>query len=201
MITATSTEVNLTHLTKALGVCREEDTLADLVNGLRTIKPSPASVLVLDEFNACGPDNCNIRLADILMRYIYQQQTGIILYVVTQNKDVAHQLCALNEWQKIGPLQGLTKPSREAVLEGLEPVPSYYDQIQWINGQTEWTLELLTTLVESRHKATNFDKTDNGVITWLRRGMTPKAALGEATQLLVGPTESLQMDDVGVILS
>ena len=201
MITSTSAEAYLTHVAKMLGVEKEEDALADLVNGLRTIKPSPASVLVLDEFNTCGPDNCNIRLVDILMRYIYQQQTGIVLYVVTQNKDVAHQLCALNEWQKIGPLRGLTNPSRELVLDGLEPAPSKDDEVQWIHGPSKWTLELLTTLVESRYKEANFDKTDDGVITWLRLGTTPKAALEKAAQMLVGPTEALQSDDEGAILS
>jgi hypothetical protein len=94
-----------------------------LVNALRVRTnqqgqpiPSPASVLILDEFNFCCPDHCNIRLVDILMRFIiHQQQTGIVLHVVTQNNDVARELCALNAWQKIGPLQGLTEPSRNAV--------------------------------------------------------------------------------------
>jgi hypothetical protein len=62
MITCAVTEVYLTHMANVLGIDKEEDTLAVLVNGLRTIQPSPASVLILDELNVCGPDNCNIRL-------------------------------------------------------------------------------------------------------------------------------------------
>lgn len=71
---------------------------------------------------------------------------------------------------------------------------------RWIHDHSQWTLELLTTLVESRHKDTTFDKTDTGVIQWLRLGMTPKAALEKARQV-AGPTEALQIDVEGAILS
>lgn len=198
MITSTSSEIYLTHLATVLGANKEEDVLADLVNGICTIKPSPAAVLILDEFNTCGPDNCNINLINILMRYIYQQQTGIVLYVVTQNKDVANKLCSLNEWQKIGPLQGLTNPSRRDVLLAVERLPISNGEIEWIkNDPSEWTLELLTKLVESRYENVNFDKTDDGVITWLRRGMTPLAALTIANEVL---DKSSEQDYEGVLL-
>jgi hypothetical protein len=134
------------------------------------------------------------------MRYIYQQDTGIILYVVTQNKDVAQKLCAFNEWQKIGPLTGLTIPSRTDVLMNQAPIPPNFDEIQWTVVQSEWTLKRLTTLVESRHKDVNFDTTDDGVITWLRLGMTPTAALEMATKKLLGPNDAVQSDELYAIV-
>jgi hypothetical protein len=120
-----------------LGVDKEENILSDLVRGLCTVKTMPASVLIMDEFNHCGPDNCNIGLVDILMCYIYQQRAGIILYVVSQNKNVAHELCALNGWHNIGPLEGLPNPSRHAVVKGLAQLPPTDDDVPWINNQSD----------------------------------------------------------------
>jgi hypothetical protein len=199
MITSTSSDNFLTHLATVLGVDKEENVLSDLVRGLCTVKPSPASVLILDEFNHCGPDNCNIGLVDILMRYIYQQRAGIILYVVSQNKKVAHELCALYGWQKIGPLEGLTNPSRHAVVKGLAQIPPTDDDVPWIN-QSEWTLQRLTILVESRHKIGDFEKTEDGVIVWLNEGMTPKAALDHADELQRSTASVLIDDEEGILV-
>jgi hypothetical protein len=103
---------------------------------------------------------------------------------VFQNKKVAHELCDLNEWQKIGPLEGLTNPSRDAVVNGLVQLPPTDDDVQWIN-QSEWTLQHLTILAESHHKIGDCDlkKTEDGVIVWLNEGMTPTAALDYADRL------------------
>ena len=182
MITSTFSEFYLTHLAKVLGIEKEETVLSDLVRGLSTVKPSPSSVLILDEFNHSGPANCNIRLVDILMRYIYQQRAGIILYVVSQNKKVADELCALNAWQKIGPLKGLTDPSRDQVVSGQAALPPE-NLVPWQQCLSQWTLKGLTLVVESRHEGVKYEKTKEGVLTWLRSGMAPKAALDYADEL------------------
>jgi hypothetical protein len=71
MITGANKNVPyITHMAKLLNVENEEDVLVDLVAGMRTVNPTPASVLILDEMNARGVDNCNISLVDNLMRYI-----------------------------------------------------------------------------------------------------------------------------------
>ena len=57
------------------------------------------------------------------MRYICQQNTGIILYVVTQSEEVASALCGLNGWLKIGPMEWMTNPTRANVMNGVSPLP------------------------------------------------------------------------------
>ena len=198
MITSTSSEFYLSHLAKVLEIDKEENVLSDLVRGLATVKPSPSSVLILDEFNHCGPDNCNIHLVEILMRYIYQQRAGIILYVVSQNKKVGDELCALNEWQKIGPLEGLTDPSRKQVVRGQAPLPPQ-DHVPWLLNQSEWSLRRLTILVESRHTDVHYDKTEDGVIVWLQSGMTPKAALDLADELQRSTATDMADEEEGIL--
>ena len=192
MITSTSSESYLTHLAKVLRVDEEETVLSVLVRGLRNVKPSPATVLIFDEFNNCGLDNCNIKLVDILMRYICQQNTGIILYVVTQSEEVASSLCGLNAWQKIGPMDGMTNPTREDVMKGVSRLPQ---NIKWLPEKSAWTLERLTLLIESRYKGVNFEKTEDGVISWLLTGMTPRAALVQANRVQCSSVSAMDEDE------
>ena len=103
---------NNAHLAMVLKAEKEEDILVDLMNGMRSLPPKPASILILDELNDAGVENCNILLVDALMRFIYEQRQRIHLIAVTQNPIVADELCRLNQWQKIAPLDGLTKPRR-----------------------------------------------------------------------------------------
>jgi len=111
---------------------KEDDVLVDLVDGMRTLPPKPASILILDEINEAGVDTCNITLVDALMRFIYDQKQGIHLIAVTQNQDVADELCRLNNWQKIAPLDGLTNPTREQVRkkEAKMPVERRRDSLE-----------------------------------------------------------------------
>jgi hypothetical protein len=142
MITGANKNVPyITHMAKVLNAENEEDVLVDLVAGMRTVNPAPASVLILDEMNALGVDNCNISLVDALMRYIYQNHHGIHLIVVTQNAEVADVLCKLNAWQKIAPMNGLTNPTSNDVCDQKERTPSMEDPVPWVPEVLEWTLD------------------------------------------------------------
>ena len=179
----------ITHLAKQLKVENEEDVLIDLVDGMRTVSPKPASILILDEMNDAGVDNCNIILVDALMRFIYENSQGIHLYVVTQNQFVADELCRLNKWQKIAPLDGLTNPTRNQVQKKEATVPTDEEAIPWNPKALEWSLENLTKFIDSQFKDHGFEKGGEGdekkdIITWLELGMTPTEAERLAENLL-----------------
>lgn len=165
----------------------EENVLADLIAGMKTVAPKHASILILDELNEVGVGSCNIRMVDALMRFIYTSEQRINLYVVTQNQEVADELCRLNEWQKIGPMKGLTSPSRTEVLSGKETLPFNDDEIPWDATALEWTTEMLTKLIRSRFKPEDyiFETTDDEkTIKWVHQGMTPLAALKLASEIM-----------------
>eukprot|EP00977_Amphora_coffeiformis_P015547 scaffold4552_cov161-Amphora_coffeaeformis.AAC.10 len=46
----------------------EENVLADLVAGMSN--PDMFSILILDELNEVGDEDCNILMVDVLMRFI-----------------------------------------------------------------------------------------------------------------------------------
>eukprot|EP00978_Attheya_sp_CCMP212_P024640 scaffold77762_cov49-Attheya_sp.AAC.5 len=185
MITGANKNVPyITHMTKVLNVDKEEDVLADLVAGMRTSSPTPASVLILDEMNAPGVDDCNISLVEDLMRYIYQNHQGIHLIVVTQNPDVADALCKLNAWQKIAPINGLTDPTRNDVHAQNKQLPSMEGPVPWAPQVLEWKLQQLTKYIDTRFEGHDFEKDEDGNISWLELGMTPMNAEQEAEIML-----------------
>ena len=139
--------------------------------------------------NDAGVDNCNILLVDTLMRFIYEKSQGIQLYVVTQNQFVADELCRLNKWQKIAPLTGLTNPTTQQVRDSEATMPADDEAIPWNPKALEWSLKNLTKFVDTRFKDHGFEKgggddEKEGIITWLKLGMTPTAAEQRAYQLL-----------------
>lgn len=179
----------ITHLAKVLKVEKEEDVLVDLIHGMRTVPPKPASILILDEMNDAGVENCNMLLVDALMRFIYDQRQGIHLIVVTQNQDVADELCRLNKWQKIAPLDGLTNPTRLQVQTKEAEIPGKDEEISWDPKALEWSLENLTKFIDAQFEGHGFEKggadsEKKDIITWLEPGMTPTAAEQVAENLL-----------------
>mmetsp|Transcript_20129 Transcript_20129/g.48125 ORF Transcript_20129/g.48125 Transcript_20129/m.48125 type:complete len:332 (-) Transcript_20129:456-1451(-) len=185
----------LTWMAQQLG-SSEEEVLTDLVKGMQTIRPTPASILILDEMNEMGDGNCNITVVDALMRYIYTNKLGINLYIVTQDKEVADALCKLNSWQKIGPLNGLTKPTRNSVNELQETLSMDTDTV-WEDGLLEWNVDRLTRLIQSdpsfkvKDKAGEeiqfqFQVDDRGAMVFVKDGMTPTQALRIATNVMEG---------------
>lgn len=175
----------MAHIAKQLKVENQEDVLVDLVAGMRTVAPKPASVLILDEMNDPGVDNCNIFLVDVLMRFIYQNHQRIHLIVLTQNEEVADELSKLNRWEKIAPLNGLTSPTRDAVHQKEAEMPSQDDPTPWTPAVLEWSPENLTKFIDSRFRDHDFEKDkETGIITWLREGMTPTNAEKYAEKII-----------------
>jgi hypothetical protein len=108
--------------------------------------------------NDASVGNCNITLADALMRFIYEQRQGIHLIVVTHNQGVAGELCRLNNWQKIAPLDGLTNPTRRQVRNMEATMPTDDEAIPWNPKALEWSLENLTKCIDTRFKGHGFEK-------------------------------------------
>lgn len=202
MITGAQKDVPyITHLAEQLKVEKEEDVLIDLVDGMRTVPPKPASILILDEVNDAGVGNCNITLVDALMRFIYEQKQGIHLIVVTQNQDVADELCRLNKWQKIAPLDGLTNPTTQQVRTKEATMPTDDEAIPWNHKALEWSLENLTKFVDTRFKDHGFEKggeddEKKNIITWLELGMTPTDA-EKVAEILLEKEEKKKTSEAG----
>jgi hypothetical protein len=160
----------------------EAQWIASMVAGL---SPQPnmqalrhAPVLVLDEFNLPGEKNQNINFADSFARFMYERSFTVIF--VTQDLAIARDLCKLNQWQKIGPLPGLTQPERWSLKRGELPPTDFI----WKDMQ--WTTELLTTMILKRKRfKSNFDKqVKDGVLEWLEQVSTPTAAIAAASEQL-----------------
>jgi hypothetical protein len=80
----------------------------------------PPPFLLLDEFNACN--NVNLSFLDAFMRRC--QDKKFYLIILTQNKEMAKQLCNLNDWQKIAPLRSFLEVDYDGVPD---PVPEEPD--------------------------------------------------------------------------
>jgi hypothetical protein len=92
----------------------------------------------------------------------------------------------MNAWEKIGPLDGLTDPSRDTLLRTYNPEQkqeSLMRPIPWVADATTWTRNRLTVLIDDRFPGTTFDKDAEGLIAWVADGMTPTTALEWANRL------------------
>lgn len=165
-------EPYLSYMAGALGIEDPEDVLPLLVAGMRTVPPSPSSILILDEMNWEGEDKCNIKMVDVLMRHIRNNNREIHLVVVTQDPKVADELCDLNKWQKIGPMDGMSLPTRQEIRQQKAKVPS--PPIKWNNDVVEWDVQHLSQFIDVRFAGKRFKNGDDR--SWLVKGMTPMDA-------------------------
>eukprot|EP00854_Cymbomonas_tetramitiformis_P014722 gene14722-17397_t len=159
----------LTHIAKTLGIKQEKDVIACLLAAMKTDAPALPSILVLDELNDPGKDDLNILLVSVLMRAIAVDQLGISLYVVTQKKEVAEKLLALNCWSKIGPLEGLTTPKRSEIKKAAD-IP---EGASWISPV--WTAEELSRVVSNNFPTAT--TSEDGSFPWIEVGMVPRKVL------------------------
>jgi hypothetical protein len=69
-------------------------------------------VLILDDFDKCGHDNVNITNMKSFCHDLYRLQDeasgtfDIFVVILTQSRDVANELCRINNWKKITPMPG-----------------------------------------------------------------------------------------------
>lgn len=111
---------------------------------------------------------------------------------MTQNQDVADELCGLNKWQEIAPLDGLTNPTRLQVQTKEAEITGKDEEISWDPKALEWSLENLTKFIDAQFEGHGFEKggaegadsEKQYIITWLEPGMTPTAAEQVAENLL-----------------
>lgn len=139
----------LTCMAAALEIPLKEGTydiswIKSLVVGLlprqgETLEHAP--VLILDDFNSPGTNRENILFAESFARYVYGKK--ITLIFVTQNEEVARDICLCNAWQKVGPFPGMTIPDRVS-----KPLPP--TMYKW--KDMKWSPRNLTQMILSRPK-------------------------------------------------
>lgn len=93
---------------------------------------------------------------------------------MTQSLAVATKLCAMNDWQKIGPFPAATDPCRSMVKSWKMVPPNY----EWV--PIEWNCVLLTLVVLATYPQFRSEVEDD-VLSWLQEGQTPTTALSDAT--------------------
>ena len=172
------------HIATQLGVRKEGFSwIASLIAALQPGVNSDRAhaTLILDEFNYKGPCDLNLEIAEAFFRQVYNNSCGFTLIFVTQNKEVAEKLCAMNRWQKIGPLPGITTPDRWSVKE--EEGPPQDEDIVWKN--LDWTTERLSVMILRKFPG-KFDSElgKNGELSWLAGIGRPTRAIEKATDRL-----------------
>ena len=100
-----------------------------------------APVLILDEFNSAVVHRQNILFAESFARFVYGKKMSVLF--VTQNEELAREICKCNAWQKIGPFPGLTTPDR--MSEPLPPQDYEWKDLKWSNLN-------LTQMIQRRQK-------------------------------------------------
>ena len=169
----------------------EAQWIASMVAGLSR-QPGPtlkhAPVLVLDEFNSPGENNQNINFADSFARFIYERSLSVIF--VTQNPDVAMELCKLNQWKRIGPLPGATIPDRWSLKKGELPPAEY----NWKSMQ--WTMKGLTAMIlrRKRYKNKFDDQVKDHLLEWLEAVPDPTSAIVKADEQLALQTGNYEYE-------
>jgi hypothetical protein len=179
------------HMASKLGATGTARWFSALVQALQPDARNDGlpSILILDEFNSAGKDEINIALA----RMIYKSAVDKRFYVVfiTQNKDVANELCNLNNRQKIGPLP--------LACTNFDASPD--ESVAW--ADMSWGRNLLTKFLREKY-GTKFPQLFDGVapedpLPWITDDMTPHSALWavqERTNKLPDPPQDEGRDFV-----
>jgi hypothetical protein len=124
--------------------------------------------LFLDEFN----EGTKRDLQDLNQFMRACQQLGFYLIIITSKKTIADDLMELNAWEKMRPLRFI----HNGPTTNIKGQPGY-DENKTANWrQVDWTFDQLKDLVVKAEG--EFDDYD-----FIVAGMTPTAALDEATRL------------------
>jgi hypothetical protein len=154
--------------------------------------------LILDEFNLPGEDNINMLFAETLFRQVAEKRLNFNLLFITQKKQMANDLLALNSWQKISPLPRFTSPDSATVLSA-DQAP---EEFQWVG--LPWTRRQLSMVVFLRYPKLREDteniKMENGeeVFALLSGSESPtgacKIAAEREGEIRRGPGSSTRFD-------
>lgn len=88
------------------------------------------SWLNLDAFNSAGEAGVNMAFADALFRQVAEKKLNFTVLFITQRKEIASDLLAMNCWQKIAPLPQFTVPDATSVTQP-EEAPEE-DKYNWV---------------------------------------------------------------------
>ena len=103
------------------------------------------SVLILDDFEVLGPENINITnmrklCHDLAMLREYDENKyEMFIVVITQSKEVANELCRINNWKKISLMPGSFVPPILSCTENAQtPLPDPdWTGLPWERQQLE----------------------------------------------------------------
>jgi hypothetical protein len=141
------------------------------------------SILILDDFDAKGPNNANILFMVALCKRLYAERRrdpsfAFHVVIMTQKKDIANELCRANKWRKIVPMPGTYRVPHGHDEAGRYP-DSLYDERNhpfinpdWTNFP--WKKDQLVKLVKKAFPDDKFGEDDLG---WIRDGYNPTSVL------------------------
>lgn len=158
------TENYFAYMAKILGVGDCKGWMYSLIAALMPDPRNPnrlSSILLLDNFNTASQDNRYFLEALIAASV----RCGFYTVVITQEKEFANTMSAMNKGMKIAPLPG-------AVGEG-----STYSDPKW--NDLVWEKSLLCDMVDLLYPG-EFESDTKSGYTWITHGMTPTEACWEA---------------------
>lgn len=131
-------------------------------------------ILVLDDFDTATPEEQKF------VKHIGQvtQRSRVLVFILTDKKEVAQTLCGVNGLQRVQPLyNSYHPPPGRKLIQG--------DAISW--KTFSWTKKQLTELVVLKQildGVPNLPYNDQSCLEFLEEGMTPLEALRAAGQFL-----------------
>ncbi|KAL3923746.1 MAG: hypothetical protein SGILL_001470 [Bacillariaceae sp.] len=138
------------HMSAALGAEEGEAWFEPLCAALKADPSKPKrkkSLLIMDDFDSTGPDNCNIEFIKVFCKTLYAKQdydrsSEIFVVVMTQKAEIANELCHMNNWKKIVPMPGSFVPPQGVQNNAPLPDPA------WTG--LRWKKEQLVDLLKGR---------------------------------------------------
>jgi hypothetical protein len=124
-----------------------------------------ASILILDDFDDCGPDDVNIKnmrrfchdLNDL--QQAHGKRLEMHVMILTQNRDVGNKLCRINNWKKVGPMPGsYSEPPPEERDAAVLPDPDWTD-MPWSKDELLSVVKKAFTQAELKDVSLDFIET------------------------------------------
>lgn len=171
------------HMTAALGADPGTAWFWSLCAALKADPSKPArlkSLLILDDFDTMGADNCNIEFMKAFGKTLYDKQDQdnsyeFFVVVMTQKEEVANELCRINNWKKIVPMPGAYEPPQAGL--NLVPLPDP----AWTG--MPWTKAQLVDLLKGRFANPVFSQFSEERINEISDGDNPTLVIRKFRRL------------------
>lgn len=177
MITGGADSNYFEYMAKVLGAGNCKSWMYSLIAALMPDPKAPMrlpSVLLLDNFNIDSEEN----LYFLRKLFVASNECHLYTVVMTQNKELANKMCALNGGKKIAPLPSAMA---EETLPGALADDSWWKDPKWTN--LEWKNHLLSEMINLRFP-NQFEVDDGEGFMWVHKGLTPLDAIWAAEEKL-----------------